>query len=532
MSVTSPTGATANGYGHGSGTSLLSDLVWLRSFTAGGQAFVEDARSDRVLTYAGLRRAADRWRGVLTDLGVEVGGTVGLAISSPVDFASVYVATIAAGRMAAPLDPNAPDPELRTTCDRVQPVLVVADRPAPPDVSCEWLALPTGSFELDDGNNAGRPVPSAPLPTGLLRERGPVPFGGLVLSTSGTTGAPKVIKLTESQLLHTAGSIAAHHRLSTVDRGLNSLPLFHVNAEVVGLLSTLVAGATLVLDDRFHRTGFWDLVCRRGVTWINAVPAVISRLTPLEPGEGVPSGVRFVRSASAPLPPATLARFEENTGLPVVESYGMTEAGSQITANPLSGPRKPGSVGLPVGLELRVVATAESAGDGLAGRVEIRGAGVVSGCVSPGLEHRVDPHGWFDTGDLGYLDGDGYLFLVGRVDDVINRGGEKIHPREVEEVLLSADPRVRAAAVVGHDHHELGHVPVAYLVLDGVARTEDDGLAAGIVERVQTHCVQFLARPKRPVAFHVVNRLPAGATGKIRRTMIDPETTIYSLLAG
>ncbi|HUA96611.1 MAG TPA: AMP-binding protein [Acidimicrobiales bacterium] len=529
MSVTSPTGPIAGaGHAPGSGTSLLADLVWLRSFTAGEQPFAEEARSDRVLTYAGLRRAAVRWRGVLTDLGVEVGGTVGLAISSPVDFASVYIATIAAGRVAAPLDPNAPDPELRTTCDRVLPALVVADRPAPPDVSCEWLALPTGSFELDDGNGAGRPSPWAPLPTGLFRERGPVPLGGLVLSTSGTTGAPKVIRLSEGQLLHTAGSVAAHHRLSTVDRGLNSLPLFHVNAEVVGLLSTLVAGATLVLDDRFHRTGFWDLARRRGVTWINAVPAVISRLTPLEPGETVPSGVRFVRSASAPLPPATLARFEEATGLPVVESYGMTEAGSQITANPLGGPRKPGSVGLPVGLELRVVA-----GEGLAGRVEIRGAGVVSGCGSTGLEHRVEPDGgWLDTGDLGYLDADGYLYLVGRVDDVINRGGEKIHPREVEEVLLSADPRVTAAAVVGHDRHELGQVPVAYLVLDGVVHAEDGGLAAGIVERVQTHCVQFLARPKRPVAFHVVNRLPAGATGKIRRTMIDPQSTIYSLLAG
>ena len=169
-----------------------------------------------------------------------------------------------------------------------------------------------------------------------------------MLSTSGTTGAPKLIHLTEAQLLHTAGSIATHHGLSAVDRGLSPLPLFHINAEVVGLLATLVAGATLVLDDRFHRTGFWDLLEPRR-----------RHLDQRRPGRSSPAwrrsgrarrcrpAVRFVRSASAPLPGATLARFERATGLPVVETYGMTEAGSQITANPLDGPRKPGSVGLP-----------------------------------------------------------------------------------------------------------------------------------------------------------------------------------------
>lgn len=541
MSLTGTPGAAA-GTGRqprsAPGRSLLADLVWLRSFTAGDQPYLEDARSARELTYTALRRAAWRWRGVLADLGVDAGGTVGLAVTGPVDFATVYLATIAAGRVAAPLDPGAPDPELRATCDRVGPVLVVADRPAPVAAPCEWLALPAGSFELGEPE-AGyrtRTGPRIPLPVGSRRPPESCPGGGLVLATSGTTGAPKVIRLSEAQLLYTAGSVAAHHRLSTVDRGLNPLPLFHINAEVVGLLSTLVAGATLVVDDRFHRRGFWDLVCRRKITWINAVPAVVSRLTPLDPGETVPAGVRFVRSASAPLPPSTLARFEEATGLPVVESYGMTEAGSQITANPLPGPRKPGSVGLPVGVELRVVA---AAGDAVGtpagrpvGRVEIRGAGVISAYGSPGHEHRVDPDGWLDTGDLGYLDGDGYLHLVGRMDDVINRGGEKVHPREVEEVVLSAHPRVAAAAVVGHDHHELGRVPVAYLVLHGVAGAQDGGVAAEIVERVQAHCVRFLSRPKRPVAFHVVHQLPAGATGKVRRAMIDPDSTIYSLLAG
>jgi acyl-CoA synthetase (AMP-forming)/AMP-acid ligase II len=157
------------------------------------------------------------------------------------------------------------------------------------------------------------------------------------LASSGTTGVPKVIPLHQGQLLHTARNVADHHRLTPGDRGFNPLPLFHINAEVVGLLASLVAGSCLVLDDRFHRTRFWALMADRRITWINAVPAIVSRLADPRPDEVIPSRIRFIRSASAPLPVATATRFEANTGIPVVETYGMTEAASQITANPVSG---------------------------------------------------------------------------------------------------------------------------------------------------------------------------------------------------
>ncbi|MGH9082986.1 MAG: AMP-binding protein, partial [Acidimicrobiales bacterium] len=415
--------------------SPLVSLLWTRSMTAGHRPYLRHARSERVLTYAGARRSADRWAGLLEDLGVAPGAAVGVVVSDPLDFSAVFLGVMASGRVVAPLDPNAPDAELAAACARLDVAAVIGDRRPAVGARTDWVVLPPGTFELDEGAGSGAAQPT-------VGHRG---GGGLLLGTSGTTGTPKRIRLGEAQLLHTAGCVVTHHRLSVADRGFCPLPLFHVNAEVVGLLATLAAGATLVVDERFHRTGFWDLMARHRVTWVNAVPAILARLTPLRSGESVPSGIRFARSASAPLPVAVLERFEDATGVPVVETYGMTEAGSQITANPLSGPRKPGSVGLPVGIELRVV-TEPASTPPVAGPVEIRGPGVVTGTEQ-----------WLVTGDLGYLDDDGYLYLAGRVDDVINRGGEKIFPREVEEVLL-ADPGVVAAVVVGWEHEALGQV--------------------------------------------------------------------------
>ena len=151
--------------------------------------------------------------------------------------------------------------------------------------------------------------------------------------------------LREDQLSHVAANVAGHHRLTPADRGYCCLPLFHVNAEVVGLLATLAAGACLVLDRKFSRHRFWELIEQRRITWINAVPAIIAVLAMDPPAVPAAGRVRFVRSASAPLPPSVLGRFEEAYGIPVIETYGMTEAASMIAANPLDGLRKAGSVG-------------------------------------------------------------------------------------------------------------------------------------------------------------------------------------------
>ena len=475
---------------------------WIRSAEArdGGAAYLEHGRGTATLSYAGLGRAARAWARALDDAGVRPGAGVAIRLADPVGYATALVATLAAGRVAVPLDPGAPAGRLARVLEVARPTAAVCDSPAelPPGLAVLHPAGEAARHPARDGAPAAAP--------------GPAGTGGIFLCTSGTTGTPKGILLTEDQLCHVAAAVAGHHRLTAADRGYCTLPLFHVNAEVVGLLATLSAGACLVLDGRFSRRGFWELIGERRITWINAVPAIITLLAG-GPGAPVPHRVRFVRSASAPLPPAVLTRFEDATGLAVLETYGMTEAASMITANPLDGPRKPGSAGLPVGVELRIARAGQRrftpCQPSEIGRVQIRGRGVISQYAAGGAS-AIDLDGWLDTGDLGHRDPDGYLFLAGRTDDVINRGGEKIYPREIEDFLL-AQPGVRAAAVIGAPDPVLGARPVAYVVAAGSPPAD------GITGALRAACEAALPRHTRPSAFCLVDKLPVGVTGKIDR---------------
>jgi acyl-CoA synthetase (AMP-forming)/AMP-acid ligase II len=472
----------------------------LRSRTAGNPhgPFLIDARSDRVLDNAGIVAAARTWSRELDALGVPHGARVLLDVDDPIAFAVVHLSVIAAGRCSAPVNPDATPAEAWRARRALRPILVVTDRGSRP------------GLRVDAGT--GLPVdpiadPHAPVPaTG--------PPGSAALLTSGSTGAPKTVELSEGQLLHVAGAVARHHRLTPADRGFNPLPLFHINAQVVGLLATLVSGATLVLDRRFHRTAFWSLLAAHDVTWLNAVPAVLTILSRQEIPV-LPPRLRFVRSASAPLAEGVRRLIAERTRVPVVESYGMTEAASQITATPLDAPVRPGSVGLPVDVELEVVGPdGAPCASGVVGRVRIRGAGVIRGYAGGPGDERINRAHWLDTADLGRLDADGYLYLVGRADDVVNRGGELVYPREVEETLLD-EPGVADAVVIGRPDEVLGSVPVALVrtvdELDARARAE-------LVGRLETRCARHLARYKRPAEIRLVGAFPLAPTGKVRRT--------------
>jgi oxalate---CoA ligase len=482
---------------------VIAEWIDGAAASRGDASYLEDAAGTGALTFTGLRRATAGWARCLDRAGVAPGASVALRLPDPLGYATALLGIIGAGRVVVPLDPVAPPAELSRMLAVARPQAMVCH---------PYDGLPAGDLPADLTVLGPAAVPAA-VPAGdPARPAGPSGTGGIFLCTSGTTGTPKGILLRDDQIGHVAAAVASHHRLSPADRGYCCLPLFHINAEVVGLLATLAARACLVLDRKFSRRGFWPLIAQQRITWINAVPAIITVLAIDPAGAERPGGrVRFIRSASAPLAPSALERFERAYGIPVVETYGMTEAASMITANPLDGPRKAGSVGLPAGAEVRVVPVSGAGGaaDGL-GRVQIRGAGVITAYAAGGPAGAIDPAGWLDTGDLGRLDSDGYLFLAGRSDDVINRGGEKIYPREIEDFLL-AQEGVSSAAVVAARDEVLGERPVAYVVPAG--SWAPDKLEYALREA----CEAALPRARRPSAFVVVEEMPLGPTGKISR---------------
>lgn len=480
----------------------LGALIEARAATPSAH-YLEDARSDATLTYGQLFAELHRWIPRFTALLGEHGVVV-VDIADPIGFARVYLSAIAGGYHAIPADPALDAEGLNRILTLVEgePTVVVSDHPQDRQLSgTELLPLDTSdAAELDHTVPHRASAGSA----------GARPGGAALLFTSGSTGTPKGVPLGVDQLLTVAYEVAEHNKLTPDDRGFNPLPLFHVNAEVVGLLATLVAGSTLILDRRFHATGFWDLIDQREITWINAVPAILAVLAHTGPLR-VPSRVRFIRSASAPLPEAVRHQLAE---VPLVVSYGMTEGASQITATPLGEPIREGSVGKPVGCELQIRTDAGPAPTGTIGDIWIRGRGVIHSYYGGRAADRFDPDGWLRTGDLGKLDGDGYVYLVGRSDDVINRGGEMVYPADIEEILLE-DPRVREAVVVGRPDPVLHQVPTAYVIPADLTQPAET-LAVDLTQRCETHLPKY----KRPVHIDIVEDLPRAATGKIRRAQV------------
>jgi oxalate---CoA ligase len=497
----------------------LAPLVAGRAREFEGRVFLEEVATGRTLTFSHLGELTRRRAAELAAAHVPAQARVMIDVADPVNFCIEYLGVVAAGRCAVPVNPDAPDAELARTVATVEPAMLITDRPG--RASALGLpALETPPRPLPPGRGGTTTLKRFGTPDrfGTLNRPG-VSGGSVLLLTSGSTGAPKAVELTEQQLVYVAGEVARHNELTPADRGYSALPLFHINAQVVALLASLVAGSTLLVDRRFRRTGFWERLAQRDVTWINAVPAILTILAGY-PVLTRPARLRFIRSASAPLPAAVRQRVEAQARVPVVESYGMTEAASQITVMPLDGSGPAGSCGQAVGVELQV---RDDDGvpvpAGVTGTVWLRGPGVIGAYVGGGAPERFGAGGWLNSGDLGYLYRDGFLFLAGRSDDVINRGGEMLYPREIEEVLM-ADPAVRDAVVVGRPSPILGQVPVAYVI--PAQEPDTAGHLEELLARLNGRCAAELSRFKRPEAIYVVPDLPRAATGKVQRHRLRP----------
>jgi acyl-CoA synthetase (AMP-forming)/AMP-acid ligase II/aryl carrier-like protein len=402
---------------------------------------------------------------------------------------------------AAPVDPGSPPPELDRLFDLLEPDVVVAE---------------PGTPAADVGARLGvRVVAPAARRGGSGWLARPRPDDvALILHTSGTTARPKLVPLTHANLCTSAAAVAATLELGPADRCCNVMPLFHIHGLVAALLASLAAGSSIVATPGFLAPEVAAWIDDTASTWLTAVPTMHQALLERwqDPRARPRVRLRFMRSSSASLPPSVLGGLESVIGCPVIEAYGMTEAAHQMTSNPLPpGQRVAGSVGFAAGPQVAVLAPDGSrAGPGVVGEVVIRGGGVTAGYLGApeATAAAFTPDGWFRTGDEGRLDTDGRLFLTGRIKELINRGGEKIAPREIDEVLL-LHPEVAQAVAFGVADERLGEDVGAVVVLRaGAAATERD---------LREFASLRLAPHKVPRHVVITAAIPLGPTGKVQR---------------
>jgi len=335
----------------------------------------------------------------------------------------------------------------------------------------------------------------------------------LLMYTSGTTGQPKGVMLTQANLVANAHAIAAEHGLTPADRVLAVLPLYHINAFVVTMLAPLAHGGSLAIAARFSASRFWQQACATHCTWINVVPTMISYLIEAGPvSQALTQDIRFCRSASAALAPEQHRAFEAMFGIGIVETMGLTETAAPAFSNPMAPHlRKIGSVGRASGCEARVVdAAMQPVADGSIGELAIRGPQVMLGYYKNDAATAASftPDGWLRTGDLGQRDADGFFVVTGRIKELIIKGGENIAPREIDEVLLQ-HPDVREAAAVGVPDRHYGQEIGVCVVLRADAVRDEPALRA--------FCEDRLGRFKAPRHFRFVDDLPRGPSGKVQR---------------
>lgn len=342
----------------------------------------------------------------------------------------------------------------------------------------------------------------------------------LLMYTSGTTGRPKGVVHTHSSLLAGGWTTAVAHQLTRADRGYCVLPIYHINGLCVTVISTLVSGGSLAMCPKFSTSSFWANAQRAKVTWFSVVPTIISHLlhSDIDPSEETKKRIRFGRSASAPLSPDVQRAFEDRFGMPIIETMGLTETAAQILSNPLPpGTRKIGSPGVAFGNEAVILSTTfEPVAAGEEGELAVRGPNVMQLYLKnpDATEDTFTQDGWMRTGDLARQDKDGYIFITGRLKELIIKGGENIAPREIDEALYTHPDVIEAAAFPQPCKTYGERVEAAVAVKEKSNLTE---------ERLIEICRERLGKFKSPDAIYFLKELPKGPSGKIQRKNIADE---------
>jgi acyl-CoA synthetase (AMP-forming)/AMP-acid ligase II len=495
--------------------SLMTTLVH-RIAPGGDEAPAVAAAGRPALTHGGLRSLMQRTIERLNTLGIGRGDRVGMVLPNGPEMAAAFV-SVAAGATTAPLNPAYREEELSFYLADIgaKAILVWSGEAGPAVAVAGKLGIAVLRLHADAAGGAGGFTIEGPHISGSIQggaaEAGDI---ALLLHTSGTTSRPKLVPLSHANLAASAANIGATLALSADDRCLNVMPLFHIHGLIAAVLASLAAGGSVFCTPGFNALSFFRWLDEARPTWYTAVPtmhqAILARAG-RNAAAIAASPLRFIRSSSASLPPQVMAELETAFGCPVIESYGMTEAAHQMTSNPLPPlPRKAGSVGRAAGPEVAIMADDGRllpAGD--SGEIVIRGANVTAGYENnPEANRSAFAHGWFHTGDQGTMDGEGYVRVTGRLKEIINRGGEKVSPLEVDDVLMD-HPAIAQVVTFAMPHEKLGEEVAAAVVLrEGASAAERD---------IRDFCAVRLADFKVPRRIVILDEIPKGATGKLQR---------------
>jgi acyl-CoA synthetase (AMP-forming)/AMP-acid ligase II len=490
---------------------MSAETKTVRALVAGGKgpALGQPGRPD--LDYAALTATIDAAGRALAGLGIRPGVPVAIVLPNGPEMAAVFLA-VASHAVAAPLNPAYTEDEFAFYMEDLgaKLLLVLQGNDTPARAAAARLGIPV--VEAVPGEAAGSfTLAGAPEGTATLNSEGDV---ALVLHTSGTTSRPKIVPLTSKNVTTSARSIAATLHLTADDRCLNIMPLFHIHGLIAAVLSSMSAGAAISCAPGFDALKFFGQLEEVNPTWYTAVPTMHQAILLRAKRNADIIGkarFRFIRSSSASLPVPVLRELEETFGCPVIEAYGMTEASHQMASNQLPpGKRKPGSVGMAAGPEVAIMGEDGAIlPHGQIGEIVIRGDNVTLGYQNnPKANADNWTNGWFRTGDQGEMDEDGFLTIKGRLKEIINRGGEKVSPREVDDVLME-HPAIAQVVTFAMPHRMLGEdVAAAVVLAEGHSVTERD---------IRDFAAKSLAAFKVPGKVLIVDEIPKGATGKLQR---------------
>jgi acyl-CoA synthetase (AMP-forming)/AMP-acid ligase II len=471
------------------------------------------------LTYGSIYKQVMEVGAALRLMGIQRNDRVGIVLPNGPEMAVAFLST-ATFATSAPLNPTyrAREFDFFLSDLNARALILPEGSESPARSVAGTLGIPVIELSVPPGSAAGDFTLLGKSATRGSSTDSPLEHAqtadiALVLHTSGTTARPKIVPLAHADICSSAHNVSASLALSRDDRCLNVMPLFHIHGLIGALLSSIFTGASVVCTPGFDALKFFGWVEATAPTWYTAVPTmhhlILSRsVNNADIVKQFP--LRFIRSCSASLPPSVMADLEVVFQVPVLEAYGMTEASHQMACNPLPPrDRKPGSVGVSTGTEIAIIDGGRFLPHGETGEIVIRGENVFQGYENnPGANSEAFVDGWFRTGDEGYLDKEDYLFLTGRIKEIINRGGEKISPREVDEILLEY-AGVAQAVAFAIQHPTLGEDVAAAVVLeDGAEVTESE---------LRKHAADRLASYKVPRKIEFLDEIPKGPTGKIQR---------------